>query len=79
MTDWVRQMLGLSEAWSGVIQDTASTSSLVALLCAREWVTNHSQTRGGLQAEDAPLTVYSSTQSHSSVQKAAPAGRIWPG
>ncbi len=36
VTDWVRQMIGLSSAWSGVIQDTASTSSLVALLCARE-------------------------------------------
>ena len=34
-TDWLRQMLGLSNAWSGVIQDTASTSTLVALLCAR--------------------------------------------
>ncbi len=36
VTDWMRQMLGLSEAWSGVIQDTASTCTLVALLCARE-------------------------------------------
>src|SRR5262249_20310964 len=36
VTDWMRQMLGLSDSWSGVIQDTASTSSLVALLCARE-------------------------------------------
>ena len=35
-TDWLRQMLGLSDRWSGVIQDTASTSTLVALLCARE-------------------------------------------
>ncbi len=36
--DWMRQMLGLSEAWSGVINDTASTSTLVALLCARETI-----------------------------------------
>ena len=35
-TDWLRQMVGLSDAWSGVIQDTASTSTLVALICARE-------------------------------------------
>lgn len=68
---WMRQMLGLSEAWEGVIQDSASTSTLVALLCAREAVTNHGQTRGGLQSEAAPLVVYSSTQSHSSVKKAA--------
>lgn len=71
MTDWMRQMIGLSSAWSGVIQDTASTSTLVALICARERATAHSQTRGGLQAEDRPLVVYTSSLSHSSVEKAA--------
>jgi aromatic-L-amino-acid decarboxylase len=70
MTDWMRQMVGLSDRWSGVIQDTASTSTLVGLLCAREQATGHSQTRGGLQAEERPLTVYISAQSHSSVEKA---------
>ena len=35
VTDWMRKMVGLSPEWSGVIQDTASTSTLVALLCAR--------------------------------------------
>ena len=69
--DWVRQMVGLSGAWSGVIHDTASTASLLALLCARERTTNFSLARGGLQAEPRPLTVYVSTQSHSSVEKAA--------
>lgn len=69
--DWLRQMLGLSDAWSGVIQDTASTSSIVALLCARERATNHSASRGGFQQAAAPLTVYVTAQSHSSVQKAA--------
>lgn len=70
-TDWLRQMIGLSEAWQGVIQDTASTSTLVALLCARERAGEHCQTRGGLQGEERPLVVYSSDQSHSSVEKAA--------
>ncbi len=70
-TDWLRQMLGLSSAWSGVIQDTASTSSLVALLCARERTTGYGLGRGGLQAEASPLTVYISAHSHSSVEKAA--------
>jgi len=70
-TDWLRQMLGLSEAWSGVIQDTASTSTLVALLCAREKTTGYSLARGGLQAEPKPLVVYASAHSHSSVDKAA--------
>jgi aromatic-L-amino-acid decarboxylase len=71
VTDWMRQMLGLSTAWSGVINDTASTSTLVALLCARERRSNYSLSRGGLQAEDQPLIVYSSSHSHSSVEKAA--------
>ena len=70
-TDWVRQMLGLSEQWSGVINDTASTSTLVALMCARERASNYSLARGGLQAETAPQVVYTSAHSHSSVEKAA--------
>ncbi len=70
-TDWLRQMLDLSVSWSGVIHDTASTSTLVALLCAREKRTGYSLARGGLQAERAPLTVYVSAHSHSSVEKAA--------
>ncbi len=69
-TDWLRQMVGLSEAWSGVIQDTASTSTLVALLCARERITGYGLARGGLQAEGKPLVVYISAHSHSSVEKA---------
>src|SRR6266513_766526 len=48
VTDWMRQMMGLSAEWSGVIQDTASTSTLVALLCAREKVSNFGLDRGGL-------------------------------
>lgn len=71
VTDWVRQMVGLSVAWSGVIQDTASTSTLVALLCARERATGFGMSRGGLQAEPQPLVVYTSGQAHSSVAKAA--------
>ena len=71
VTDWMRQMVGLSDAWSGVIQDTASTCTMVALMCARERATNYSLTRGGLQGEAAPLIVYASAHSHSSVEKAA--------
>ncbi len=69
--EWLRQMLGLSDAFSGVIQDTASTATLCALLCARERSSDFSQNRGGLQAEEAPLVVYASDQAHSSVPKAA--------
>jgi aromatic-L-amino-acid/L-tryptophan decarboxylase len=71
VSDWMRRMIGLSEAWSGVIQDTASTSTLVALICARERVTDYALSRGGLQAETRPLAVYVSGHSHSSVDKGA--------
>jgi aromatic-L-amino-acid decarboxylase len=71
VTDWMRRMTGLSDEWSGVIQDTASTCTLVALMCARERATNYGLARGGLQAESEPLIVYTSAHSHSSVDKAA--------
>src|SRR5579859_8171072 len=71
VTDWMRQMVGLSPQWSGVIQDTASTSTLLALMCARERTSHYSLARGGLQGEESPLIVYASDQSHSSVEKAA--------
>lgn len=71
MADWMRQMTGLSPAWSGAIHDTASTATLVALLCARERTSNFSLQRGGLQGEPKPLMVYTSSESHSSVLKAA--------
>ena len=70
-TDWVRQMVGLSPAWRGVIQDTASTATLVALVCARERASDFALTREGLQGGGSPLVVYVSDQSHSSVLKAA--------
>src|SRR5438552_12919578 len=60
VTDWMRQMLGLSDGWSGVIQDTASTSTLVALLCARERASGYSLNPGGLQAPHAPFLGYAS-------------------
>ncbi len=70
MCDWLRQMLGLSDSWSGVIQDTASGATLVALLCARERASDHGQTRDGLR-DQPELMIYSSAQAHSSVDKAA--------
>jgi aromatic-L-amino-acid/L-tryptophan decarboxylase len=69
--EWLRQMLGLSEAFTGVIHDTASTATLCALLCARERATGYGQNREGLQGGEPPLVVYASDQAHSSVQKAA--------
>ncbi len=71
VVEWLRRMLGLSDAFSGVIHDSASTATLCALLCARERTTQFSQNRGGLQAEATPLVVYASDQAHSSIPKAA--------
>jgi aromatic-L-amino-acid decarboxylase len=68
MMDWLRQMVGLSSAWTGVIQDTASTATLGALICAREKTLGFAQT--GLQRAEAALTVYASTETHSSIEKA---------
>jgi len=69
--EWLRTMVGLPDSFSGVIADTASTSTFTALLCARERTSGFSQNGGGLQAERAPLVVYASDQAHSSVQKGA--------
>jgi aromatic-L-amino-acid decarboxylase len=68
--DWLRQMLGLPAAFVGVIQDTASTATLVALLSARERATAGAAGADGLR-EGPPLAVYASTEAHSSVDKAA--------
>jgi aromatic-L-amino-acid decarboxylase len=69
--DWLRQLTGLSAAWSGTIHDTASTACLAGLLAARERATDHLQARGGLAAAERPLVVYATSQAHSSVKKAA--------
>jgi aromatic-L-amino-acid/L-tryptophan decarboxylase len=71
--DWLVPMLGLPEkflstgAGGGVIQDTASSASLCALLAARERATQFASNRKGC---DGRLVAYCSTQTHSSVEKA---------
>lgn len=71
MADWMRQLVGLSSAWRGVIQDAASTSAIVALICARERSTQFGVLQSGLQHSPARMTVYMSQDAHSSVRKAA--------
>jgi aromatic-L-amino-acid decarboxylase len=70
VVEWLRELTALPESWKGVIQDTASSACLVALLAARERATNYSEARGGMQAESAPLTVYTTEHAHSSIAKA---------
>ena len=66
--DWLRALLGLPETFTGVIQDTSSTATLVALLSARERATGFGAGTAGLRTA-APLAVYASTEAHSSVPK----------
>jgi len=70
--DWLRQMLGLPENFWGIIYDTASTSTLHALVAARESVMGLNARESGLCGSDVPrLRLYSSEHAHSSVEKAA--------
>ena len=67
--DWLRQMIGLPEGFSGVIQDTASSATLCAILAARERATGFAVNRRGVSGEDR-LRLYTSAEAHSSVEKA---------
>jgi aromatic-L-amino-acid/L-tryptophan decarboxylase len=71
--DWLRQLMGFEEPWFGVITDTASTSTLLALAAAREARPElEVRKRGMAGRRDLPtLRLYTSEQSHSSVDKAA--------
>jgi len=68
--DWLRQMTGLPESFRGHIQDTASTSTLVALAAARESA-GLGIREDGMSGRDLPrFRVYCSDQAHSVVDKA---------
>ncbi len=67
--NWLKKMLGLPAFFQGVIQDTASTSTLTAILSAREKFSNFRINREGIKQEE-NFRVYCSTQAHSSVEKA---------
>jgi aromatic-L-amino-acid decarboxylase len=66
--DWLRQMIGLPEGFDGVIQDSASSAMLCALLTARERATQWRGNEKGLTGL-APLCVYVSEQVHSAADK----------
>src|ERR687890_1972815 len=67
--DWLRRMMELPAPFTGVIQDTASTATLVALLSAREHATGGASGARGLAAAGRELTVYASKEGHSSIDK----------
>jgi aromatic-L-amino-acid decarboxylase len=71
--DWVVEMLGLptkflsTSTGGGVIQDSASSAALCAMLAARERATNYASNE---QGNDRRLVAYTSNQAHSSIEKA---------
>ena len=67
--EWLRDMIGLPGEFTGVIQDTASTATLCAILTARERATHFAVNAEGFP-EGRKFTVYCSTEAHSSVEKA---------
>ncbi|MGI8508169.1 MAG: pyridoxal phosphate-dependent decarboxylase family protein [Gemmatimonadaceae bacterium] len=70
--DWLRQAIGLEPGWFGVINDTASISTMLALAAARESADLDVRERGLAGRSDiAALRVYCSEQAHSSVDKGA--------
>jgi len=69
MVDWLRQALGLAEGFTGVIQDSASSATLSAVLTMRERATGYTGNREGLSGKG-HLRVYCSDQVHSSIDRA---------
>ncbi len=69
--DWLRQWLGLSEQFAGVVYDTASISTMHALATAREQAAPSTR-KQGLSGRGLPgFRIYTSSQAHSSVEKGA--------
>jgi aromatic-L-amino-acid decarboxylase len=70
--DWLRQMAGLPPEFEGVINDSASSSTLYAMAAAREAAGLQIREKGMAGRSDLPaLRFYTSTEAHSSVEKAA--------
>lgn len=68
MMEWLRDAIGLPKEFTGVIQDSSSSSTLVALLSAREKKSNYGINQSGFTGKER-FRIYASTQAHSSVDK----------
>lgn len=66
--DWLRQWIDLPPHFSGVIQDTASTATLCALLTARERASQYQINQQGFSGQR--YRIYASSEAHSSIEKA---------
>ncbi|WP_233553618.1 pyridoxal phosphate-dependent decarboxylase family protein [Algoriphagus lacus] len=67
--DWLRDAKGIDKSWKGVIQDTASTATLSAIITAREKATQYQINEKGFTGKE-KFRVYSSAHVHSSIDKA---------
>ena len=70
MMEWLRDAMSIPQSWTGVIQDTGSTSTLASLLTAREMKTGFGINKRGFEGYT-KLRVYCSAETHSSVEKGA--------
>ncbi len=68
MVDWLRQALGLADGYVGVIQDSASSATLSAVLTMRERATGYTGNRDGL-SDKGHMRIYCSDQVHSSIDR----------
>lgn len=69
MMDWLRQSIGLPDGFKGVIQDSASSATLAAVLVMRERALDWAGNREGLSGQPR-LRVYASNEVHTSVDRA---------
>ena len=67
--NWLKDMIGLPKDFIGVIQDTASTSTLASILTAREYFSDFRINKEGFSGNER-YRVYCSTETHSSIEKA---------
>jgi aromatic-L-amino-acid decarboxylase len=67
MMEWLLHLIGQPRGFEGVIQDSASTATLVAILSARESLTDFESNENGVPNN---LRVYCSMETHSSIEKA---------
>lgn len=70
MMEWLRDLCGLPSHWQGVLQDTASTATLTAVIAAREKKTTHRVKNDGFSGLP-KMILYTSEHAHYSVEKAA--------
>ncbi|MDG2450977.1 MAG: pyridoxal-dependent decarboxylase [Saprospiraceae bacterium] len=70
MMEWLRDAMGIPSDWSGVIQDTGSTSTLASILTAREQKSNYQVNEKGFKGYS-NMRVYCSEETHSSIEKGA--------